>query len=58
VGVPFDPQGHRGVPFSPDETVPPSMNSTSGHIGPDHLDHITPELLKLQQEFYEVKKKK
>ena len=61
VGAPFGPQGHRDVPFSPDEMVPPSMNSQSGPIGPDHLDHMTPEQiawLKLQQEFYEEKRRK
>ncbi|XP_048669833.1 B-cell CLL/lymphoma 9 protein isoform X6 [Marmota marmota marmota] len=61
VGAPFGPQGHRDVPFSPDEMVPPSMNSQSGPIGPDHLEHMTPEQmawLKLQQEFYEEKRRK
>ncbi|XP_052035632.1 B-cell CLL/lymphoma 9 protein isoform X4 [Apodemus sylvaticus] len=61
VGAPFGPQGHRDVPFSPDEMVPPSMNAQSGPIGPDHLDHMTPEQiawLKLQQEFYEEKRRK
>ncbi|XP_070463698.1 B-cell CLL/lymphoma 9 protein isoform X5 [Equus przewalskii] len=61
VGAPFGPQGHRDMPFSPDEMVPPSMNSQSGPIGPDHLDHMTPEQiawLKLQQEFYEEKRRK
>ncbi|XP_032217224.1 B-cell CLL/lymphoma 9 protein isoform X1 [Mustela erminea] len=61
VGAPFGPQGHRDVPFSPDEMVPPSMNSQSGPMGPEHLDHMTPEQiawLKLQQEFYEEKRRK
>ncbi|XP_058165572.1 B-cell CLL/lymphoma 9 protein isoform X6 [Dasypus novemcinctus] len=61
VGAPFGPQGHRDVPFVPDEMVPPSMNSQPGPIGPDHLDHMTPEQiawLKLQQEFYEEKRRK
>ncbi|XP_067402419.1 B-cell CLL/lymphoma 9 protein isoform X2 [Emydura macquarii macquarii] len=60
-GAPFGPQGHRDMPFSPDEMVPPSMNSQSGPMGPDHLDHMTPEQvawLKLQQEFYEEKRRK
>ncbi|EMP34791.1 B-cell CLL/lymphoma 9 protein, partial [Chelonia mydas] len=60
-GAPFGPQGHRDMPFSPDEMVPPSLNSQSGPIGPDHLDHMTPEQvawLKLQQEFYEEKRRK
>ncbi|XP_048207855.1 B-cell CLL/lymphoma 9 protein isoform X2 [Perognathus longimembris pacificus] len=61
VGAPFGPQGHRDVPFSPDEMVPPPLNSQSGPLGPDHLDHMTPEQiawLKLQQEFYEEKRRK
>lgn len=60
-GAPFGPQGHRDMPFSPDEMGPPPMNSQSGPIGPDHLDHMTPEQvawLKLQQEFYEEKRRK
>ncbi|XP_030913966.1 B-cell CLL/lymphoma 9 protein isoform X5 [Geospiza fortis] len=60
-GAPFGPQGHRDMPFSPDEMGPPPMNSQSGAIGPDHLDHMTPEQvawLKLQQEFYEEKRRK
>ncbi|XP_011364618.1 B-cell CLL/lymphoma 9 protein isoform X3 [Pteropus vampyrus] len=61
VGVLLGPQGHRDVPFSPDEMVAPSLNSQPGPIGPDHLDHMTPEQiawLKLQQEFYEEKRRK
>ncbi|XP_006764233.1 PREDICTED: B-cell CLL/lymphoma 9 protein isoform X2 [Myotis davidii] len=61
VGAPFGPQGHRDVPFSPDEMLPPSMNAQPGPMGPDHLDHMTPEQiawLKLQQEFYEEKRRK
>ncbi|CAK6439825.1 unnamed protein product [Pipistrellus nathusii] len=61
MGAPFGPQGHRDVPFSPDEMVPPSMNAQPGPMGPDHLDHMTPEQiawLKLQQEFYEEKRRK
>lgn len=60
-GTPFGPQGHREMPFSPDEVGPPSINSQSGPIGPEHLDHMTPEQvawLKLQQEFYEEKRRK
>ncbi|KAJ7320430.1 hypothetical protein JRQ81_019941 [Phrynocephalus forsythii] len=61
-GAPFGPQGHRDMPFSPDEVGPPSMNAQSGPIGPDHLvDQMTPEQvawLKLQQEFYEEKRRK
>ncbi|XP_069863645.1 B-cell CLL/lymphoma 9 protein isoform X2 [Dipodomys merriami] len=54
VGAPFGPQGPRDVPFSPEDMVPPPLNS-------DHLDHMTPEQiawLKLQQEFYEEKRRK
>jgi hypothetical protein len=29
------------VPFSPDEMVPPSMNSQSGPLGPDSMDYMT-----------------
>ncbi|KAG8450128.1 hypothetical protein GDO86_002668 [Hymenochirus boettgeri] len=57
-GIPFGPQGHRDMPFSPDDMVPPPMNPQSGQ---DHLDHMTPEQvawLKLQQEFYEEKRRK
>ncbi|XP_034270202.1 LOW QUALITY PROTEIN: B-cell CLL/lymphoma 9 protein [Pantherophis guttatus] len=60
-GAAFGSQGHRDMPFSPDEVGPPSINSQSGPIGPDHLDHMTPEQvawLKLQQEFYEEKRRK
>ncbi|XP_049638150.1 B-cell CLL/lymphoma 9 protein isoform X2 [Suncus etruscus] len=61
VGAPFGPQGHRDVPFSPDEMVPPPMSAQPGPLGPDHLDHMSPEQmawLKLQQEFYEEKRRK
>ncbi|XP_055978677.1 B-cell CLL/lymphoma 9 protein isoform X3 [Sorex fumeus] len=61
VGAPFGPQGHRDVPFSPDEMVPPPMNAQPGPLGPEHLDHMSPEQmawLKLQQEFYEEKRRK
>ncbi|KAI1885229.1 hypothetical protein AGOR_G00218020 [Albula goreensis] len=61
-GPPFGPPGHRDMPFSPDELGPPPpgppMNS---HPGAEHGDHMTPEQmawLKLQQEFYEEKKRK
>ncbi|XP_018104434.1 B-cell CLL/lymphoma 9 protein isoform X3 [Xenopus laevis] len=57
-GMPFGPQGHRDMPFSPDDMVPPPMNPQPGQ---DHLDHMTPEQvawLKLQQEFYEEKRRK
>ncbi|XP_015673199.1 B-cell CLL/lymphoma 9 protein [Protobothrops mucrosquamatus] len=60
-GAAFGSQGHRDMPFSPDEVGPPSINSQSGPIGPDHLEHMTPEQvawLKLQQEFYEEKRRK
>ncbi|KAM8976188.1 B-cell CLL/lymphoma 9 protein isoform 1-T1 [Pelodytes ibericus] len=56
-GIPFGPQGHRDMPFSPDDMGPP-MNPQPGQ---DHLDHMTPEQvawLKLQQEFYEEKRRK
>ncbi|KAM4796350.1 B-cell CLL/lymphoma 9 protein isoform 2-T3 [Rhinophrynus dorsalis] len=58
VGIPFGPQGHRDMPFSPEDMVPPPMNPQPGQ---DHLDHMTPEQvawLKLQQEFYEEKRRK
>ncbi|XP_077012009.1 B-cell CLL/lymphoma 9 protein [Tamandua tetradactyla] len=61
VGAAFGPQGHRDVPFSPDEMAPPPMNPQPGPLGPDPLDHMTPEQmawLKLQQEFYEEKRRK
>ncbi|XP_036396473.1 LOW QUALITY PROTEIN: B-cell CLL/lymphoma 9 protein-like [Megalops cyprinoides] len=61
-GPPFGQPGHRDMPFSPDELGPPPpgppMNS---HQGPEQGDHMTPEQmawLKLQQEFYEEKKRK
>ncbi|XP_077149912.1 B-cell CLL/lymphoma 9 protein [Ranitomeya variabilis] len=57
-GMPFGPQGHRDMPFSPEDMVPPPMNPQPGQ---DHLDHMTPEQvawLKLQQEFYEEKRRK
>ncbi|XP_029434144.1 B-cell CLL/lymphoma 9 protein isoform X3 [Rhinatrema bivittatum] len=57
-GVSFGPPGHRDMPFSPEEMVPPAMNPQPGQ---DHLDHMTPEQvawLKLQQEFYEDKRRK
>ncbi|KAM4699984.1 B-cell CLL/lymphoma 9 protein isoform 2-T4 [Discoglossus pictus] len=57
-GIPFGPQGHRDMPFSPEDMVPPPMNPQPGQ---DHLDHMTPEQvawLKLQQEFYEEKRRK
>ncbi|MFT7799487.1 B-cell CLL/lymphoma 9 protein [Arapaima gigas] len=61
-GPNFGPPSHRDMPFSPDELGPPPtgppMNS---HPGPEHGDHMTPEQmawLKLQQEFYEEKKRK
>ncbi|XP_041436874.1 BCL9 transcription coactivator L homeolog isoform X2 [Xenopus laevis] len=57
-GMPFGPQGHRDMPFSPDDMVPPPMNPQPGQ---DHLDHMTPEQvawLKMQQEFYEEKRRK
>lgn len=60
-GAPFGPQGHRDMPYSSDDVGPPSMNAQSGTIGPEHLDHMTPEQvawLKLQQEFYEEKRRK
>uniref|UniRef100_A0A8C5LNL1 BCL9 transcription coactivator n=1 Tax=Leptobrachium leishanense TaxID=445787 RepID=A0A8C5LNL1_9ANUR len=56
-GIPFGPQGHRDMPFSPEDMAPP-MNPQPGQ---DHLDHMTPEQiawLKLQQEFYEEKRRK
>ncbi|KAJ8246672.1 hypothetical protein GJAV_G00254120 [Gymnothorax javanicus] len=55
-GPPFGgPPGHRDMPFSPDELGPPP--GPGGEPG----DHMTPEQmawLKLQQEFYEEKKRK
>ncbi|XP_064413510.1 B-cell CLL/lymphoma 9 protein isoform X1 [Latimeria chalumnae] len=55
---PFGPPGHREIPFSPDDLGPPTLNSQPGQ---DHMDHMTPEQvawLKLQQEFYEEKRRK
>uniref|UniRef100_A0A6I8NQ71 BCL9 transcription coactivator n=1 Tax=Ornithorhynchus anatinus TaxID=9258 RepID=A0A6I8NQ71_ORNAN len=59
--VPFGPQGHRELAFSPEEMAPPPVSSQAGPLGPDQLDHMTPEQvawLKLQQEFYEEKRRK
>ncbi|KAL1281911.1 hypothetical protein QQF64_000714 [Cirrhinus molitorella] len=64
-GPPFGPPGPRDMPFSPDDLGPPPpgpgpMNSHPGPGG-EHGDHMTPEQmawLKLQQEFYEEKKRK
>ncbi|XP_064183720.1 B-cell CLL/lymphoma 9 protein isoform X2 [Anguilla rostrata] len=55
-GPPFGPPGHRDMPFSPDELGPPPPGP-----GAEPGDHMTPEQmawLKLQQEFYEEKKRK
>nr|XP_033797249.1 B-cell CLL/lymphoma 9 protein [Geotrypetes seraphini]XP_033797250.1 B-cell CLL/lymphoma 9 protein [Geotrypetes seraphini]XP_033797251.1 B-cell CLL/lymphoma 9 protein [Geotrypetes seraphini]XP_033797252.1 B-cell CLL/lymphoma 9 protein [Geotrypetes seraphini]XP_033797253.1 B-cell CLL/lymphoma 9 protein [Geotrypetes seraphini] len=60
-GVSFGPPGQREMPFSPEDMVPPPMNPQPGPNGQDHLDHMTPEQvawLKLQQEFYEEKRRK
>ncbi|KAJ8389739.1 hypothetical protein AAFF_G00114450 [Aldrovandia affinis] len=59
---PFGPPSHRDVmmPFSPDELGPPPGPGGGGG-GPEPGDHMTPEQmawLKLQQEFYEEKKRK
>ncbi|CAB1328027.1 unnamed protein product [Coregonus sp. 'balchen'] len=65
-GPPFGPGGLRDMPFSPDDLGPPPpgphMNSHGGPGG-EHGDHtgMNPEQmawLKLQQEFYEEKKRK
>ncbi|TRY68069.1 hypothetical protein DNTS_034797 [Danionella cerebrum] len=64
-GPPFGPPGPRDMPFSPDDLGPPPpgpgpMNSHQGPGG-EHGDHMTPEQmawLKLQQEFYDEKKRK
>ncbi|XP_064167787.1 B-cell CLL/lymphoma 9 protein-like [Anguilla rostrata] len=55
-GPPFGPPGPRDMPFSPDElgSLPPGPGVEPG-------DHMSPEQiawLKLQQEFYEEKKRK
>ncbi|KAJ8252981.1 hypothetical protein GJAV_G00207850 [Gymnothorax javanicus] len=55
-GPPFTPPGPRDMPFSPDElgVLPPGPGMEPG-------DHMTPEQvawLKLQQEFYEEKRRK
>ncbi|KAM9454430.1 B-cell CLL/lymphoma 9 protein isoform 1-T3 [Clarias gariepinus] len=62
-GPPFGPPGPRDMPFSPDDLGPPPQGQgpMNSHPGGDHGDHMTPEQmawLKLQQEFYEEKKRK
>ncbi|KAG2456974.1 B-cell CLL/lymphoma 9 protein [Polypterus senegalus] len=60
-GPPFVQPSHRDMPFSPDELGPPPGPPMNSQQGPDHSDHMTPEQmawLKLQQEFYEEKKRK
>ncbi|KAJ8350178.1 hypothetical protein SKAU_G00253080 [Synaphobranchus kaupii] len=55
-GPPFGPPGHRDMAFSPDE-----LRSLTPGPGVEPGDHMTPEQiawLKLQQEFYEEKKRK
>ncbi|XP_041115309.1 B-cell CLL/lymphoma 9 protein-like isoform X1 [Polyodon spathula] len=62
-GPPFGQPGIRDMPFSPDDLGPPPgppMNTQPGS-GSEHSDHMTPEQiawLKLQQEFYEEKRRK
>eukprot|EP00069_Balaena_mysticetus_P006255 bmy_18459T0 len=43
VEAPLVLPGYRDVPFCPDEVIPPSMNSLSGPLRPNHPDHMTPE---------------
>ncbi|KAJ8255543.1 hypothetical protein COCON_G00194070 [Conger conger] len=53
-GSPFGPSGPRDMPFSPEELGPPGPG-----LGPG--EHMSPEQvawLKLQQEFYEEKRRK
>lgn len=64
-GPPFGPGGPRDMPFSPEDMgpMPPGgpMNSHPGGSGGEQGDHLNPEQmawLKLQQEFYEEKKRK
>ncbi|XP_028835121.1 B-cell CLL/lymphoma 9 protein isoform X2 [Denticeps clupeoides] len=60
-GPPFGPPGPRDMPFSPSELGPPPGPPMNAHPGGEHGDHMTPEQmawLKLQQEFYEEKKRK
>ncbi|XP_036400651.1 B-cell CLL/lymphoma 9 protein-like [Megalops cyprinoides] len=61
-GPPFGPPSHRDMPFSPEELVPPPPGTPmNSHPEPEQGDHMTPEQmawLKLQQEFYEEKKRK
>ncbi|XP_067842574.1 B-cell CLL/lymphoma 9 protein [Heptranchias perlo] len=57
---PFGPSGHRDVLFQPGEMGPP-QNVRNSQPGQEHMDHMTPEQLawlKLQQEFYEEKRRK
>ncbi|KAG7463370.1 hypothetical protein MATL_G00175840 [Megalops atlanticus] len=61
-GPPFGPPSHRDMPFSPEELGPPPPGTPmNSHPEPEQGDHMTPEQiawLKLQQEFYEEKKRK
>ncbi|XP_078402034.1 B-cell CLL/lymphoma 9 protein [Cetorhinus maximus] len=57
---PFGVLGHRDVLFQPAEIRPP-QNVINSQLGQEHMDHMTPEQLawlKLQQEFYEEKRRK
>ncbi|XP_007889998.1 B-cell CLL/lymphoma 9 protein isoform X2 [Callorhinchus milii] len=57
---PFGPPGHRDLPFPPDEMGAP-QNVMNSQPGQEHMEHMTPEQLawlKLQQEFYEEKRRK
>ncbi|XP_067889016.1 B-cell CLL/lymphoma 9 protein [Heterodontus francisci] len=59
-GQPFGTSGHRDVLFQPAEIVS-SQNVLNSQLGQEHMDHMTPEQLawlKLQQEFYEEKRRK
>lgn len=63
-GPPFGPPGPRDMGFPPDELGPPPPGppmGPPGGMGGEPGDHMTPEQLawlKLQQEFYEEKKRK
>ncbi|XP_043547387.1 B-cell CLL/lymphoma 9 protein isoform X1 [Chiloscyllium plagiosum] len=56
----FGTSGHRDVVFQPADGGPP-QNVMSSQVGQELVDHMTPEQLawlKLQQEFYEEKRRK
>ncbi|XP_048454318.1 B-cell CLL/lymphoma 9 protein isoform X2 [Rhincodon typus] len=56
----FGTSGHRDIVFQPADGGPP-QNLVSSQVGHELVDHMTPEQLawlKLQQEFYEEKRRK